>query len=238
MVQKLQPTSSTGRAQLMVNDSASILKRFYFLQRELVLVQAGWLPGTEHWQSKLLLPEFLWQDSLTCQELRQRILELRYPLRAIDLPPDEALVRLWRSFADAPSAFAFAEGLGRVLKPLLRQAYRDYLERADDLDDGPTLRILTHALTDLDEQIDRWGDAAEERRASYPEAQPQVDRWLEGLRQWQAALGDLLAPEPRIGAAPIISRHFDTAISRPDARPASFWWRWTATLFRPPRLAS
>jgi transposase len=184
----------------MVNDSANILKRFYFLQRELVLMQAGWLPGTQHWQSKLLLPEFLWQDSLTCQELRQRVLELRYPLRAIDLPPDEALVRLWRSFADAPNAFAFAEGLGRVLKPLLRQAYRHYLERADDLDDGPTLRILTHALADLDEQIDRWGDAAAERRESYPEAQPQVDRWLEGLRQWQTAVGDLLAPESRIGA--------------------------------------
>ena len=51
--------SSDQRARLMVPDSAKILKRFYFLQQEMILMQAGWLPGTEHWQSKLLLPEFL-----------------------------------------------------------------------------------------------------------------------------------------------------------------------------------
>src|SRR5437773_5461570 len=150
------------RARLMVVDSAKILKRFYFLQRDLVIMQAGWLPGTEHWQSKLLLPEFLWQDSLIVRDLRGRVLELRFPERQITPGDDASLLTLWRRFFDAPNAVAFALGLARVIKPLLRTAIQNYLHLADPLDDGPTARILEQAIQDIDRQLHRWGEAIQD----------------------------------------------------------------------------
>src|SRR2546429_6494156 len=88
----LKMLSQSRRAQLTVPQCAMFLKRLYFLHRELVLMQAGWVPGIEHWEAKLLLPEFLWQDSLIAHELRQRVLELRYPEREIDVNPDGMLL--------------------------------------------------------------------------------------------------------------------------------------------------
>jgi len=112
--------TQANRDTLMVPDAAAILKRFYFLCRELVLMEAGWLASTEHWEMKILLPEILWQDSITVGSLRQRVLELRFPEREIDLSPDEGLVALWRQLYNAPDAFAFSEALRRAIKPALR----------------------------------------------------------------------------------------------------------------------
>ncbi len=160
----LQMPSTDTRAGRMVEDSANILKRFYFLQRALVIMQAGWMPGTEHWQSKLLLPEFLWQDSLIAADLRQRVLELRYPERRIAPDQDAPLLALWQRMGDAPDGFAFVEGLSQVIRPMLAEAHRSYLETADHLDDGPTVRILRQALEDAGEQEARWGEATSAAR--------------------------------------------------------------------------
>jgi uncharacterized ferritin-like protein (DUF455 family) len=188
-----------SRGLLMVADSASILKRFYWLQRELVRFAAGWMPGVSNWQSKLLLPEFLWQDALICNELRQRVLELRYPLREIDLPPDESLVELWSGFAAAPSGEAFTQGLWRIVKPLFRTALSAYLQQADHLDDGPTIRILTQAIEDIDHQLARAQAASDDLQIALPDRANSIKRWCEGLEQWSRALGDLLAPTQMIG---------------------------------------
>ena len=146
--------SSHPRAKFMVSDASKILKRFYFLQRECVLAQAGWTPGTVHWETKLLWPEFLWQDALVATELRERVLELRYPERRIELGEDGQLVALWRSLLrDAPSDLAFAHAMRGAIKPFLRKAFSIYLDQVDSLDDAPTVRILKQVLLDLDEQI-------------------------------------------------------------------------------------
>ena len=87
----------SARARMMVDDTAVVLKRFYFLQREVILMQAGWMPGIELWEYKLLLPEFIWQDSRTTDELRQRMLELRYPERRITPDDEQKLLDIVRS---------------------------------------------------------------------------------------------------------------------------------------------
>ncbi|MCC6423524.1 MAG: DUF455 family protein [Phycisphaerales bacterium] len=214
------------RAALMVPDSAAILKRFYFLLRELVLMQAGWMPGTAHWGSKLLLPEVLWQDQQTVQALRQRVLELRYPEREIDLSPDERLVACWKHLIEAPQPQAFVEALAKVVKPLLRQVFTEYLQRADALDDGPTVRILKIALTDIDEQLGRWNDAIADARNVYPELIAGTDRWLDGLEStWLSAIGDLLDPRSSVDERAYDPRKFGGkpfAISRLGQRDRRF----------------
>jgi uncharacterized ferritin-like protein (DUF455 family) len=54
---------------------------------------------------------------------------------------------------DAPGADAFLDDLhGRVL-PDLAGRYRTFLAETDELDDGPTVRIVAQALRDVDEQL-------------------------------------------------------------------------------------
>lgn len=190
-VARMKMQSSNARATFMVSDAARILKRFYFLQRECVLAQAGWMPGTLHWETKLLWPEFLWQDALISAELRERILELRYPERRIETDDEAELLGLWRDFLrNAPGDLAFATAMSSAFKPFLREAYSQYLTSADQIDDAPTVRILRQALEDIDEQAARleaaggsWGEvySAQEIRMA--------GEWAEAIRQALAAMG-------------------------------------------------
>jgi len=109
--------AADDRARMMVADSASIIKRFYLIQRELVLMQAGWLPGTDHRQSKLFLPECLWQDALVAEEFRHRVLELRFPRREIIVGDDAPTIQLLQQFCHAPESPAHIEGLRQVQAP-------------------------------------------------------------------------------------------------------------------------
>jgi len=172
----------------MVNESAVVLKRFYHLQRELVLMQAGWLAAVEHWPCKLHLPEFLWRDSLISSELRRRVLELRYPERRLDFGHDRPLLGFWRSLRNAPNPAAFLLCLSDVLKPALRAAFRDYLEAADEIGDGPTVRILQMGIGDIDEQREKWREFILEYLALYPEYEASAKQWCDAAKAALAAV--------------------------------------------------
>lgn len=53
----LQVPLHDERAAMMVEDTANILKRFYFVQRTLVVMLSGRMPAIEHWQTKMVVPE-------------------------------------------------------------------------------------------------------------------------------------------------------------------------------------
>lgn len=214
------------RAALMVADAAKTLKRLYFLQRECVIAQAGWTPGTVHWETKLLWPEFLWQDALTASALRQRVLELRFPERRIEPGEDAALVAWWRGlWRSAPSAPAFAEAVRVALKPFLRDAYVRYLSLADAIDDAPTVRILRHAVADLDEQLMRLANVRTDLAEAYS------DDELAGANGWAQRVGAQLAlikVADLVGEAPcappdtVVSGGLPLVISRGGKRDPRF----------------
>ena len=195
--------STDPRARLMVGECATILKRFYFLQREMVLMQAGWMPGTEHWQSKLLLPEFLWEDALIAHDLRERVLELRYPERRIVAGEDEPLLAFWRSFRDAPTASAFVAALHQLIKPALRQAFLSYLSVADRLDDSPTIRILKQAVEDIDGQLARWAETQADADVVYPEHRESSAQWCSAVAETIQQLGESWALADKLVLIPL-----------------------------------
>lgn len=201
------------RAALMVTDAAKTLKRFYFLHRECVVAQAGWTPGTAHWETKLLWPEFLWQDSLTVAALRERVLELRFPERRIEPGEDAPLIDWWRRlWREVPNDDAFAEAAQTALKPFLREAFARYLALADALDDAPTVRLLRQAIVDLDEQIQRLARIRTDVAEVYSAAELAAARdWAGEVRAQLAALG----VEALVGEAPCPP----PAAPRPDSRP-------------------
>jgi len=90
----LKIRAESTRGTLTVDHAAIVLKRFYFLLKELVKMQAGWLPGTHGLEEKLELAQSLWENALIAKALRERILELRYPERRILADEDREILNL------------------------------------------------------------------------------------------------------------------------------------------------
>ncbi len=102
---------------------------------------------------KLTYARLLWEDSQTAEAMRQRVFELRYPSRLMSKEGEEPLIQLVDAARNAPSALAFYLSLLEVFKPALLQAYREYLQLADTIGDGPSIRFMRLALEEKERQI-------------------------------------------------------------------------------------
>ena len=211
----------------MVPEAAAVLKRLYFVQRELVRLQAGWTPGTEHWETKVFYPEALWQDEITAWQLRERVLELRYPERRIEPGADADCVAFWRALGDAPNGSAFAAAFYTRAKKELAAAFAEYLQSTDALDDAPTVRIFKQALQDIEEQQARSAGHARDRAKALPEHRESEAAWGEAVgrafdklpaRWWDPAVEADFAG----AVAELSERSFPFAIARRGVRDRRF----------------
>src|SRR5512134_2105954 len=110
------------RGRWMRLDAARILKRYFFCERSLIMSQGGWLAGIGSFDVKTLLPVFFWQDAMIAHALRERVFELRFPSRMMEVGDDAVLIDLFDAALDAPSAEAFVLSLARLYKPALLAA--------------------------------------------------------------------------------------------------------------------
>lgn len=220
-----------SHARYMRLDVAKILKRFHFVERTLVKAQAGWIPSIGHFETKMALPEMLWQDAMTADACRERVFELRYPSRMMEVGDDAPLISLCEAAADAPTQTALLRALGEVFKPALLRGYEAYLEVADELADGPTMRFLQAAVRDKQEQVARLGALAEAvAEADDAGARRTADAWVEGLTAALDGCGGISLEEPRQDARqPALPGRTPLRIpDRPERDPrfpyARFYW--------------
>ncbi|MEP7358404.1 MAG: DUF455 family protein [Anaerolineales bacterium] len=194
------------RARWMRLDAAALLKRFFFLEQSLVISQAGWLPAIALLDAKIGLPRHLWEDALTAGALRERVLELRFPNRLMEAGEDAPLLALFEAGRNAPSAEAFVLSLARVFKPALLAGCQSYLAQADEIADGPTLRILRQAVRDQTEQIPELAGWADEMLAAAPAQDGAAEAWVAQLQEQFARLGGVslgpLPPGLKLGELP------------------------------------
>ena len=94
-----------------------------------------------------------WQAVEHADALRTRVLELRYPRRDVDKKYDADVMAFMGEVAKAANVREFIAGVYEVLLPALIEAYQDYLQRADPLDDSPTVYRLQHIIGDEQRQI-------------------------------------------------------------------------------------
>lgn len=172
-------------------DTARILKRFFFCERSLLLSMAARLPSIAPIEIKTELPRLIWQNALTADALRERIFELRFPNRLLDIESDALLVTLFDSVKQAPSPGVLLHTVATVLVPALRDAYKAYLNASDALADGPTHRFLGLALGEKSEQIGLLGAWADELLAEQPEQRALADDWAQTLGARLAELGNI-----------------------------------------------
>lgn len=203
-------------------DTATVLRRFWHLERALTLTFGAWVLAVGRLESKAALAKAAWQSSLTADELRERVFELRYPDRVIEREPDHLLIDLFEGTVHAPDAESVLQALAEILVPALRDAYATYLRASDEIADGPTFRFLRAALEDKSEQAAALRSAAAHERAT-----DAGDAWLSSIRRSLEALGGV-SLDPPSGDPLDVAR---TELRVPD-RPArddryfacSFYW--------------
>ncbi len=103
-----------------------------------MLVCGGWTARVARLEHKAELARTAWESALAAEALRERVFELRYPARFLDEEAEELPVQ-------TPDDF-------RRLAAGLRDYYTRYLDVADELADGPSIRIVETALRDKERQ--------------------------------------------------------------------------------------
>jgi uncharacterized ferritin-like protein (DUF455 family) len=234
-------TGSLAEPQMRL-DTGAILKRFHFLERALVISTAGWIPGLHALEVKALLARASWQSSLTAHELRERVFELRYPSRLMEVADDAPLVRLFEASAHAPSGAALLDALGEILLPALANAYAEYLAASDELADAPTRRFLTLAAAERRALIGELREAAGVERAARgkdDEADRTAALWWAALASTLEEVGGAGLDAPRqVEVARVISPGREFSVPKDPGRDhryfaCSFYWPDSLDAARP-----
>ncbi|MFP5351297.1 MAG: DUF455 family protein [Actinomycetota bacterium] len=205
-------------------DTATVLRRYWHLERALILTCGGWIPAVSRLESKAALAEAAWQMSLTGDELRERVFELRYPERVLEREPDSALIEVFEAAINAPDANSLLRSLSEIFLPALQTSYRSYLALSDPIADGPTYRFLQLAASEKAAQGAVLAEAASTEAAS-----ARGETWLEAIQARMRELGGVSvdsAPPP-VGPMPEAGVPF--ALAEQPARddryfPCSFYW--------------
>ena len=115
-------------------DTAQALTRLFYREQAVVLACGGWVPRVALLEHKADLARTAWDAALAAEALRERVFELRYPARFLEEQAEELGV-------DEPEDL-------RPLAAELHDDYAAYLKAADELADGPSMRIVDAALRD------------------------------------------------------------------------------------------
>jgi uncharacterized ferritin-like protein (DUF455 family) len=121
-------------------DTAQALTRLFYREQAVVLACGGWIPRVALLEQKAELARTAWEAALAADAQRERVFELRYPVRFLDEQAEELTV-------ETPDDL-------RALVSALRDDYAAYLGGADELADGPSIRLVESALREKQRQID------------------------------------------------------------------------------------
>lgn len=170
-----------------VNDASAILKRFYIVERQMMRAFAGWMINTSNVELKFFLAGELWLCSQHADSLRTRVLELRYPRRDVDKKWDAEVIAFTEEVIKAANLSEFMAGAYDVVFSGLVSDIHEYLERADMLDDAPTVYRLRHILLDTEARIER----AREQHDLYLIHPSPPAEWRDYLGRSLASIGRL-----------------------------------------------
>lgn len=193
---KAIPASRSTAQHTRVNDASRVLKRFYVLERQLMRALAGWFIRTRSVELKFFLAGEQWLCSQHADSLRTRVLELRYPRRDVDKKWDADILGFTETLMKAETLAEFLVGVYDVTLPALVAELQDYLERADPLDDAPTVYRLRHIRFDTETRI-AHGRA---QRETFLSDSGDTSAWREYVEHSLASIGGLSGLSERAAA--------------------------------------
>jgi hypothetical protein len=145
-------------------DTAQELTRFHYLTRAVALAAGVQIAHTPTLEEKAELARVAWEQALAADAFRERVFELRYPVRVLED---------WRDPGAETTPIAAGE---------LEHRYRGFLAATDTLDDGPTERIVRQAIADLHEGSGAWPDPR--GPFAVPDFPPKDERYAHHAFYW------------------------------------------------------
>jgi hypothetical protein len=182
-----------------VEEASTALKRLFWVEKETMRALAGYLISVSNWSLKKILPLHIWQDALRADQLRTRVLELRYPRRDVDQGHDPRLTAFLANLIRVRNDSELVAGIYLAVKNELIRAYEAYLRDADPLDDAPTVVFMRGYPDQIRKQIEE----IKELTGDLPDwGREGVRRWQEETERRLAALGGVLDANGQVPAAP------------------------------------
>jgi hypothetical protein len=201
-----------------VEENVELLRRYNYVETRLFEISNAFMNPTPEWEVKQALSLHLYLDAEHSQALRQRVGELRRPPLFLDRSPDPPLESCLDEALRARNTVELLTGLFRVLRPALRDAYRQHVARTNPVFDFPTVRLLRVAISE-EEQMIAWGRQALEALTSDPDSRQSAEEWEHHLRAYLQAAGGITGrdaiPE---GLEPPAPRAVDVFVPDVDPR--------------------
>lgn len=193
-----------------VEESAARLRRFEYVHRRLVFLEAGHLTQRALWELKVALGRHLYQDAEAVDALRQRIGDdLRQNARVLGRDPDQRLALLLDELLQARSDEELLVGLYEVVKPALLSAERAYVQTTQPIVDEPAIRLLRSIITDQEEQV-AWGERAVRVLIDERGKRGEVAEFGTKLQELLQAAGGITGTEP--GATQTAGRRWRSTV--------------------------
>jgi hypothetical protein len=198
---KRRPARRATAAKPVIDIDANrrLLNNYRFLEHEVMLQLAGWLPRAATFELKCEFGRSLWEFSQHVNALYLRLREIQSP--AFQKPADPALLKLVDELLHAPDEFAYALGLYRVVLPSLIEALEKHETTTFPNSDQPSVHVILHALLDLRGQLRRV-----EPLLRAAEKNGQISRaartWENYVRRLLAAAGGVAGLARRRAAPP------------------------------------
>jgi hypothetical protein len=147
------------RPGVSVEESAVLLRRWGYVEFQLVRMLGGRMTSTPEMEVKYAQGRHAFEDAVHARELQTRLGDLRNHWSVMEPGQDTDLSVLLDETLRAPDSAAFLAAVYGVWKPALIAAYRAYLERQNSLADSLTDHALRHILVDEEMQV-AWGREA------------------------------------------------------------------------------
>ena len=184
---------------LDIDTNRRLLNRYRFIEHEILVLLAGWLPKAATFELKCELGRSIWESALHVNAFYLRLREVQSP--AFQKPDDPALVALMAELPHAPGEFALALGLYRVVVPSLIAALEEHETATFPNSDLPSVHAIKHTLLDLRGQLARVRPLlARAERAG--KITPAVRAWEKYIRALLASAGGASGRASRRARAP------------------------------------
>jgi hypothetical protein len=137
-----------GRTGLSVKEVGERLRRFAYIERRLMFIQARFVVTVEERNFKVWLARLQYQAGRRADLFRKRLPELRLPKTKIDSVPSGGLSTWLDYLSNAPDSASKWLALRSVYRQLL-SAYESYLSVTNPLADAPTVEALEPMVQQL-----------------------------------------------------------------------------------------
>lgn len=147
-----------------VSDCVPQLIALFQLGRELVLAEAGWLPGVPYWDAKQAVARHVLEGAQHVEAILKRLHELK--ATTAEHKQVAGLEEWMKDLASADDGDAWLRALYGELKPWFIARLEDYLRSSDPVMDQPTRAVLTRVIREQQAQC-TW----------FAGFQPRFSRW-------------------------------------------------------------